>query len=186
MATVVAAIAIVLLLVVCLALMGVMHEVTVLQGSITALNNLLINPPGPRFFNGALPERTVARLRERGVPDDVAGFALVFVRQACPACSRLLQGIADGVEGGTLQPNQFVCVLGGHAGGLDKHIREAALPVIIDEDKLLLEGCQVKQTPTVLHLDRDLKVLDTLVGDDIEWIQSRLGSHFAEPTAKAT
>lgn len=171
---------IVLLMVVCLALLGTMHEVAVLQGKVSGLHELLLNPPAPRFFNGMLPDRALARFRELEVTEGLAAFFAVFVRQGCPGCARLLEQIQAGVEAGTLDPNQFFCIVPGRAGGLDRQLRDARLPVVIDEDGLLVEACQVRQTPTMLRMDRDLKVIDSMVGGDMEWIQSYLTPQVTE------
>jgi len=167
------AVTIVLLVFVGLGLLGTLREVSILQGRVSALQNLLLRPPGPRFFDGMLPERAVATLRAAPLADNVRDFFVVFVRQACPGCANLLQAIKDAVAVNRLDSERFLCVVCGVPGGLDTRLRDSGFRVINDQPRALAEACQVKQTPTVLHLDSTLSVLDATVGDDIEWIYSR-------------
>jgi hypothetical protein len=154
---------------------GTMREVTVLQNKISALTDLLLKPPTPQFFDGLLPERTNAKLRDARLGIGFRNFVLIFVRQGCTGCASLLSQVRLAIGQGTLSPGQFACVIIGRPGGLDQALRQTGIPVITDDTRLLQEGCQVRQTPTLLHLDTNsLKVLSSTAGDDFAWITSRL------------
>jgi hypothetical protein len=173
MSVLLSAIAIVLLLIVVLGLFGTLREVSILQGKVTSLEGLLLKPPEPRFFDGMLPERVLAELAGTPFASRGRDFFLVFVRQACPGCATLLEDLKAGVDADRLDREQLLYVVAGPAGGLDTRLRDRGCYVLADEVRALTEACQVKQTPTILHLDKTLKVLGATVGGDMEWIYSR-------------
>jgi hypothetical protein len=174
------AITIALLLVVAVALLGTMREVVVLQGKVAALTDLLLNPPSPQFLDGILPDLARQELSSAGLDQRAESFFLIFTRQGCSGCASLLQEIKAGVTSGALDAQRFACVITGRSGGLEKAVRAVGILVLVDGERHLEEACQVRQTPTVLHLDGgSLKVLDSMVGADLTWIRPRLTPRLA-------
>jgi len=184
--TVLLAIVAVILLMVCLALLGTMREVVVLQGKVTAFTELMLKPPAPAFLDGMLPDRVRARLLDAGIGQQGDDVFLIFARKGCAGCARLLQSIKAGLTEGTLSSRQFVCVLDSHSGGdsLEQAIRDSGMVVLVDQDRFLANACQVKQTPTTFHLGAtSLKVVDSNIGGEFEWVRSRLALQADRPVA---
>lgn len=171
-----AVVLIVLLLVVCTALLGTMREVALLEGKVTSFTDLLLRPPTPAFIDGILPEPARAELISSGIGDMSTDMFLIFVRQGCSGCNRLMQGLKDSISAGVLLGSQVVCVLGPQSRGTDLEatIQTVGMTLIIDYDRALAQACQVKQMPMTLHLaERSLQVQGVSVGDDIRWLLSR-------------
>lgn len=131
----------VLLLVVFVALLGTMREVVVLQGKVTGLTDLLLKPPSPQFFDGMLPDLAREKLMRARPAEAVDSFFLVFVRQGCSGCARLLQEIKAGIADNGLDARRFTCVISGRSGGLDKALRTTGIHIITDSDNHLEEAC---------------------------------------------
>jgi hypothetical protein len=168
------AITVVLLLVVCLALLGTMREVVILQGKVSAFTDLLLEPPTPQFLDGVLPTRVSATLRDAHV-GQAGNCFLIFVRQGCSGCAGLLQDLKQALAIGVLSPGQVACVVGPQSGGLETRVRAMGITVLIDHDRLLSSGCGIKHSPTTFLLAAEsLNVLDASVGGGFAWIQSRL------------
>ena len=176
---------ILLLLATSAAVLGTMREVVILQSKVAAFTDLLLNPPGPVFIDGLLPDVVRAALLKADGVDTQQDIVVLFLRKGCSGCHQLLQGIKNGVSRGDFAANQIVGIVAEKSRGdlIETTLAAVGATPIIDYGRTLASACQVKQTPTLLHLEANsLQVIDTTVGGNFQWLQSRLFPSAADLT----
>lgn len=166
-----------------LAVLATMRETVMLRGQVTALQQLIKNPPAPSYaINGTqLPAPLVNALVG---PADVSSLVtsdvqlVAFVSPGCRPCETLTSGLADAVERGDVGGDSLVFIVWAtdEARAAEYGSR---LPgqVLLDCDADLQRIAEIRGTPTLLLVSRaDNHVIDYSLEGDVAWVITQFSS----------
>ena len=86
-------------------ILGVMREVVIMRGEVTALSQLITDPPPPSFLGQRLPDALSRRLAppEANTSGTPGTWVVAFLSPGCASCKSVLDDVAAAVEDGTLK-----------------------------------------------------------------------------------
>jgi len=162
-----------------LLILGLMRETVILHGHVTALSQLITNPPIPSFIGKSLPHQLARELP----PVSVArtwlprAHVILFLRSNCGGCEDLVAGLEEEIKRKFVSKDNITCVVA--AASVDSPVFRAAQSVsrntVLDVTGDLLKACEIQGTPTQLAIWTDtLNVFDYNYGGDVEWIRQKL------------
>lgn len=162
-----------------LLLLGVMRETVILRGEVTALSQLITNPPMPSFIGHPLPLVLADQLRPLIPSDKYSRHAhiILFMRGECNGCDELAMQVRNAIQTGTISKEDISCVVVAPSKDVQvfKLAQAITLSPILDPIGKFLKACEIKGTPSQIAVWTDnLQVFDYKLGGDITWIYEKL------------
>jgi len=175
-------------LILLIALLGMMRETTILREHVTALSQLITDPPAPSFLGRPLPAIFTERLPSiREISRQKGGAHIVlFVKTGCFGCEDYIAALARPVKAGQLSKDDISCVVVAPAedSALFQGAQRISNRVVLDPAGDVLRACEVRGTPAQYAIQAtSLEVFDYTTGGDLSWIQQRLQRPPAERLA---
>ncbi len=157
-----------------LVIVGVMRETVILRGQVTALSQLITNPPAPSYLGDRLPAALADRLPSLSASRRAA-HAIVFIRPGCSGCEEMITRLEEVIKHKFIDKNDLTFIV---AAAPDAPLFRAAQAVsrntILDPTGAITKACEVRATPTQLAIWTDTaQVFDYMLGGDVEWIRQR-------------
>lgn len=161
-----------------LVILAVMREVVILRGEVTALSQLIVDPPVPSYLGQKLPRALARRLEEMagGLAPSRRVHAVLFLKNACEGCNDLVADVRRAVGDGILDREDISFVVAaGEEAPIARAAQSISRSVVLDPGGKLLDESEIRATPTVLTVRGDtLDVLDYKLGGELGWIIDQL------------
>lgn len=158
-----------------------MREVIILRGEVSALAQLITNPPVPRIIGSPVPDRLRTQVlgrRSLATVGELPGMVVVmFLSDTCGSCAQLVDEVGAHLSRGELQTDSVIAVITqsntSRRSELWGALSAQDLLVIADEGQLSRE-CDVRATPMLLAVDIPSGVAtEYSYGSGASWIAQR-------------
>lgn len=158
-----------------------MREVIILRGEVSALAQLITNPPIPRIIGSPVPDRLRTEVLDRrlraAVGRELSGVVVMFLSDTCGSCTQLAHEVGSHLSRGELQADAVIAVItqsnASSRSDLWRALEAQKLLIIVDEGQLSRE-CDVRATPMLLAVDATTGVAtEYSYGSGASWIAQR-------------
>ncbi|MGH2916665.1 MAG: hypothetical protein ACRDMX_16940 [Solirubrobacteraceae bacterium] len=175
-------------LVLLLAILGTMRETVIMRGEVTALAQLITDPPPPSFLGDRIPDALAQHLVERvgSKQEERQVLVVALVSPTCSACKSLVAEIERAVSSGALGRSQIFLVVTWPEEPNPSIYKRAAMfaEATLDEDGTLARACELRFTPTLIAVDvESMTATAHKPGGDIRWIYDNLNVPAAQSAA---
>ncbi|MGH2441849.1 MAG: hypothetical protein ACRDFX_01630 [Chloroflexota bacterium] len=165
------------LLLTLLVILGVMREVLILRGHVTALSQLITRPPAPSYLGSGLPRTVASRLKPLQRSEEGSPHVVLYLSNGCTGCVSLIAALRQSLELGQIAASDVSCIVGIQPG--DDGIYTAAVATgcrtSTDVRGEMYEALEIRGTPSQLAIWSDTtEVFDYHLGGDMQWIRQRL------------
>lgn len=176
-ADVVLAVVVVLML---LMVLGVMREVLILRGHVTALSQLITHPPAPSYLGAKLPHVVVPYLGSVSQSGERSPHVVLYLSKGCGSCASLIADLRTAIDLGQVPASDISCIVGAQSEGDEIYSAVVATGcrTTVDAGGEIYDVLELRGTPTQLAMWTDTaEVFDYHLGGDMQWIRERLANH---------
>lgn len=163
-----------------LALLSLMREVVMLRGDVSALSQLITEPPEPDIIGKPMPDAILSKVRDAPSASHLrpSGFmCAIFLSDDCGACGSLTDDLVATVE---LDPVIRMGICGvvpltvPQPSSIAPRLAAVGIPVVGDDGSLSSE-CGLRATPLAICFERDSgRATEFEYGPDLAWVMGRL------------
>lgn len=152
-----------------------MRETVILSEKVTALSQLIVDPPLPSYIGKTIP-LTLSQKLTFSHYNSSKPHVIIFLSEGCNSCQSLTTQLKSAVDKKLISKNDISCVIEAHeTSSIVRLAQSISQNVVCDQHGDLFKVCEVRGTPAQMVIYADsLKAYDYLLGGNLEWIIRKL------------